>query len=214
MENNYTFDTKQFQLFIESKIIFLPKRADSLKKEDLLQALTQFDILPAVYLNRNITSFNVLLKKIFQLHKPTSVSYQNYLLFLYKHKQCNKCRLIQSHNNFFLDNQRWDKLTYICKLCSKQYSKANIDNIRIIKKKYKNSILNNTPKWLTETMLFEIGLLYKEAQRLTRVMGEQYDVDHIVPLKGDNVCGLHVPWNLQILKHSENMKKSNKYENT
>ena len=56
--------------------------------------------------------------------------------------------------------------------------------------------------------------MYKEAQRLTKVTGEQYDVDHIIPLKGAAVCGLHVPWNLQVLKHADNMRKSNKYENT
>ncbi len=69
-----------------------------------------------------------------------------------------------------------------------------------------------TPKWLTKEDKAKIRVLYKEAKILTNVTGVSYHVDHVMPLKSDILCGLHVPWNLQILKGEENLKKSNKVD--
>ncbi len=66
---------------------------------------------------------------------------------------------------------------------------------------------NALPEWAD---LDEIRDFYEKAKRLTSETGVKYQVDHIIPLQGDNVCGLHVPWNLQVITKSENVRKSNR----
>jgi hypothetical protein len=76
--------------------------------------------------------------------------------------------------------------------------------------KYRNTKRNATPTWLTKDQLDEIENFYWLANDLTKVSGEVYHVDHIVPVQGKTVCGLHVPWNLQILPADLNIAKSNR----
>jgi acyl-CoA reductase-like NAD-dependent aldehyde dehydrogenase len=71
--------------------------------------------------------------------------------------------------------------------------------------------LNATPDWLTEDHHKEIQQFYWLAKDLQAVTGETYHVDHIVPLKSETVCGLHVPWNLQVLPADVNIAKKNRY---
>jgi len=71
-----------------------------------------------------------------------------------------------------------------------------------------------TPSWLTDEQKRQIKQLYIDAMTVSRVTGVPYVVDHIVPLRGEDVCGLHVPWNLQIMTRAENLKKSNKLLDT
>ena len=54
-----------------------------------------------------------------------------------------------------------------------------------------------------------IQIWYNRSQLASIFMGEPYEIDHIVPLQGKNVSGLHVPWNLQLLTKKENRKKRN-----
>ena len=71
-----------------------------------------------------------------------------------------------------------------------------------------------SPPWLTRKQKGEIRQLYQIAITMTKTTGEQYVVDHIVPLRSDAVCGLHVPWNLRVITQEENLKKSNKLLDT
>jgi len=65
-----------------------------------------------------------------------------------------------------------------------------------------------TPGWADHNA---IKALFAEAARLTKVTGIKHQVDHIVPLKSELVCGLHCESNMQILTQVENLKKSNRY---
>lgn len=71
-----------------------------------------------------------------------------------------------------------------------------------------------TPKWLTAEHKMEIRLKYRLAIELSRRTGVRHAVDHIIPLQGEEVCGLHVPWNLEVITQDENLKKSNKLVDT
>jgi len=70
--------------------------------------------------------------------------------------------------------------------------------------------LNATPKWLSKNDLDWIDAYYVEAQKHKEMFGMVLAVDHIVPLKGKQVCGLHVPWNMCLRTKSDNSKKHNK----
>ena len=79
--------------------------------------------------------------------------------------------------------------------------------------KRKAAQLQRTPKWLTDTDLWIIEEAYHLAQLRTNLFNFPWHVDHIIPLQGKNVSGLHVPSNLRVIPGSENVKKSNKYAN-
>ena len=68
---------------------------------------------------------------------------------------------------------------------------------------------NATPAWLTEEQHDDIKAMYVQAKKFEKLCNISYHVDHIVPLSGKDVCGLHVPWNLQILTASANISKGN-----
>jgi hypothetical protein len=56
----------------------------------------------------------------------------------------------------------------------------------------------------------EIDAFYAEARRKTAETGILHVVDHVWPLKHPDCCGLHVPWNLQVITGTENDQKGNK----
>lgn len=76
---------------------------------------------------------------------------------------------------------------------------------------YEAAKLQRTPSWLTVQEKEEIKEFYIIAHELSWLCEGGLNVDHIVPLRGKNVSGLHVPWNLQVIPEKENFKKRNKF---
>jgi hypothetical protein len=70
------------------------------------------------------------------------------------------------------------------------------------------------PAWLTDSNKKQIKIMYMLASSLTKTTGMSWHVDHIIPLQGENVSGLHIPENLQVIPAIENIKKRNKFEDT
>lgn len=71
--------------------------------------------------------------------------------------------------------------------------------------------LLRTPKWLDADAFKQMDEFFYTAHMLGMHTGIAYHVDHIVPLRGKIVSGLNVPWNLQILSKTENLRKKNKF---
>lgn len=93
-----------------------------------------------------------------------------------------------------------------------KYRKKNKSKLRANKARYKYKKKKATPKWLTKRQWKEIDMFYIKATEMTTTYKVEYEVDHIIPIQGKNVSGLHVPWNLQILTREQNRDKTNKHE--
>jgi hypothetical protein len=93
----------------------------------------------------------------------------------------------------------------------KNWRKNNKDKIQANAALRRAKKMLATPSWLTTRQWEDINLAYSVSNELKLTTGITYHVDHIIPLRGKNVCGLHVPWNLQAIPAVENLKKGTKH---
>lgn len=94
----------------------------------------------------------------------------------------------------------------------KEWAQQNRDKVNAKWMKRDAAKKNRTPSWLTEDDLWIIEQAYDIAIRRSKAVGIAFHVDHIVPLQGKTVSGLHVPWNLQVIPAKQNQSKSNSWK--
>lgn len=181
----------------------------------------QSTVLMAVYGSKvakcdpsTVTSFS---KKWFK-DKPKRINIANYILKLHELKFCTKCKKLlnldkfykrennrlRSHCSFCLSKAR--KIYYnnnrehTLKVCS-DWAIKNPTKVTFKSAKYRAAKLQRTPSWADLEKIKEFYLNCPEG----------YHVDHIIPLQGKNISGLHVENNLQYLTAEENLRKGNKW---
>lgn len=88
---------------------------------------------------------------------------------------------------------------------SKAWETSNKDRRRAIGARRRSAKLNAMPSWASD---YDTAAWYEVADVLSR-SGVKYEVDHIVPLQGETVCGLHTEANLQVLPRHKNRAKKN-----
>jgi len=94
----------------------------------------------------------------------------------------------------------------------REYRQANKGKINFLCSMRKKVVKQRTPMWLSPFDRLKIKCYYSVAAMLARNNKEPWHVDHIVPLQGKLVSGLHVPNNLQFLRGVDNVRKKNKFE--
>lgn len=91
------------------------------------------------------------------------------------------------------------------------WQSENRDKMNAAGAKVRAKRIKRKPKWIKDIFIEEIKIWYRRAKILNQFTGKKWEVDHIIPLNGKNVSGLHVPWNLQLLTKSENLSKGNSH---
>jgi 5-methylcytosine-specific restriction endonuclease McrA len=112
---------------------------------------------------------------------------------------------------YSIHSKKWYKENKeLRKISMAKWQKENAYKCCAIEAKRRAAQMTRTPSWLKQEDSKEIESFYAIAKELQWLSEDKLEVDHIVPLQGKNVSGLHVPWNLQILPKSMNCSKNNR----
>ena len=118
----------------------------------------------------------------------------------------NKEEVLKKKSEYHLKN-REKILSY-----QKKWRKENTEKTAFLTSLFRAKKKQRTPPWVTKQMRDLMKQEYELAKWASSVIGVKFHVDHIVPLQGETVSGLHVPWNLRVIPSTQNISKRNKID--
>lgn len=183
---------------VYSKLVEYNKRCKYVDYDNLLNTLSKETYVLRDDLNLSDATVSRLMSCIFPDRPKTRTKPCTFLLEKYGYKYCAYCKEVKTVEEFNLNKAKSDGMNGYCKVC---HNATNATTQAGRTSLYRASKINRTPEWSDSVKLKEI---YKNCP------GGMH-VDHIIPLNGELVSGLHVPENLQYLSASENTSKYNKY---
>ena len=127
-------------------------------------------------------------------------------------KPCRLCQEVKPLDDYYVRYTTKDRRDSVCKTCHKARTakrKREMSNYRTV-----SVPIRCIPIWLTNEDIVAMKSLYHEAREKTVTTGRKWVVDHIYPMRGETVSGLHVPTNLRVILATENAKKKNKVIDT
>ena len=93
------------------------------------------------------------------------------------------------------------------KASDKRWKDNNPSHYHSLKAKYRAARRMACPPWVDDAHMARIHEVYRLRRQISEQTGVVHEVDHIVPLQGKTVCGLHVWWNLRVIPREENNRR-------
>lgn len=141
-------------------------------------------------------------KKAAQVKKWREANPEKAKAITKRHFEKNRAVMYQRTAKWREENREY------CKQLTREWAKNNPSKAAANASKRRAKIINATPVWAD---FKAIQIEYDLADWCSKVTGIKYHVDHIVPLQGKTVCGLHVHQNLRVILAKDNHVKSNKH---
>ena len=135
-------------------------------------------------------------KRHYAANKDEKADYQR------KYRSANRQKVYEWHAVYYKENK--ERISER----NKAWSQDNVGKANAKTARYYAAKMHRTPPWANRK---KIERIYELAAWTSRITGEQFEVDHVIPLQGNNVSGLHVENNLQVIPRSENRVKNNRW---